>query len=73
MKRKRRNPKLIFRLAELRKERGLTLDDLAQNPKLSRSGLGDLETGRNAMPSDETLLALCQELRIRPGDLIDLA
>lgn len=73
MSTKRRNQRLIFRLSEIRKLRGYNLDSLAEKTGLSRSGLGDLESGRNAMMSDDTLVILCDTLKVKPGELLDIA
>jgi transcriptional regulator with XRE-family HTH domain len=73
MNAKRRNPRLIFNLPTIRKERGLTLDEMAEITGVPKSTLGDLETGRNAMPSDNNMVAICEGLKIHPGKLFDLA
>jgi transcriptional regulator with XRE-family HTH domain len=73
MSKRRRNPRLIFNLPAIRKERGLTLDALSDLTRVPRSTLGDLETGRNAMPSDDNMIALCDGLKVTPGQLFDVA
>ena len=65
----RRTPRLSFRLAAIRAERRLSLKDLSEKTGLKRSTLCDLETGRHSMPSDTSLVALCDALCVTPGEL----
>ena len=68
----RRNPRLVFRLAAIRAERGLTLKELSQKCGFSEGALSDQERGRHAMPSDTMLIALVDALCVKPGDLFEV-
>lgn len=60
---------MIFRLKQLRTERGLTLDQLAEVSGLSKGFLSQLETGAR-QPSTDTLRTLSQALDVTEADLI---
>lgn len=60
---------MIFRLKQLRTERGLTLDQLADVSGLSKGFLSQLETGAR-QPSTDTLRTLSQALEVTEADLI---
>lgn len=59
-----------LKLKEIRKTRGLTLDQLADLSGLSKGFLSQLETG-NRQPSSETLSVLAETFAIAITDLID--
>lgn len=69
MNQHRRHPRLDFRLRRLRHERKLTLAQVSTLTGLSDSTLSDLETGKNALPDQMTLLALCDGLRVNVSEL----
>ena len=72
MSNRSRNPRLCFHLRELREKQGLTQIALARLTGVSASALCDLEKGRNAIPDDNSLVAICDVLNITPGDLLTL-
>lgn len=47
----------------------MTQQELSDKAKIAVSTLSDLEIGINAMPSDHNLIALCDALGCKPGDL----
>jgi DNA-binding XRE family transcriptional regulator len=51
------------RLRELRQQAGLTQQQLADNAKMTRDGIAQIETGKNS-PSWETVVVLCQALGV---------
>lgn len=51
------------RLRELRQQAGLTQQQLAENAKMTRDGIAQIETGKNS-PSWETVVVLCQALGV---------
>lgn len=57
-------------LRELRHERGLSQEQLAEASRCSRPHLSRLETGKNS-PSLSMLFQLSAALNVEPGDLID--
>lgn len=58
------------RIAELRREKGLTQEALAEAMGVSRNHVADIELGvRNS--GVWSLLLVCQSLGVRPGDLFD--
>lgn len=57
------------RLRELRKERGLTQETLAESADLSGNYISDLELGLK-VPSLTILVRLSQALNISTGDLL---
>ena len=57
------------RLRELRKERGLTQEELAESADLSGNYISDLELGRK-VPSLTILVRLSQALNATPSDLL---
>lgn len=65
----RKAPEIGSRLQALRKQRGLSLDDLASASKVSRSMLSQVERGL-ANPTFATLWALTQALGIDIAQLI---
>ncbi len=68
----RRNPRIDFLLPAIRKQRDLTLKDVQSLTGVPVSTLSDLETGKNAMPSDDTLVALCDGLGVQTSDIISV-
>ncbi len=58
-----------LRLKELRKTRGLTLDDLADMAGISKSYLSELENGRKDI-NGRRLKALAKALGVRPSDIL---
>ena len=59
-----------LKLKEIRKTRGLTLDQLADLSGLSKAFLSQLETGKR-MPSADTLGVLAETFAVSITDLID--
>ena len=57
------------RLRELRKERGLTQEALAESADVSGNYISDLELGLK-VPSLTILVSLSQALEIAPADLL---
>ncbi len=57
------------RLRELRESAGLTQQELAEKAALTKDGVAQLESGRRS-PSWETVVALCQALKVGPGDFL---
>jgi transcriptional regulator with XRE-family HTH domain len=57
------------RLRELRKERGLTQEELAESADLSGNYISDLELGRK-VPSLTILVRLSQALEVATPDLL---
>ena len=60
----------MSRLAQIRKERGLTQDGLAAVSGVARITIARAESGR-VMPSLQTLTRLCDALGVKIDDLID--
>lgn len=58
------------KIHDLRKERGITQERLAEQLGISASFLGHIERGTRAA-SLETLVILCRELRISPEYLLE--
>lgn len=59
------------KLRELRKERGLTLEKLAEQAKLSKSYLWELENRESQRPSAEKLTALADVLGVSASYFIE--
>ncbi len=57
------------RIANARKERGLTQGKLAEKADISNTYLSHIETNRS-IPSLETLVAICDALDITPNHLL---
>jgi transcriptional regulator with XRE-family HTH domain len=68
----RRNPRVVFQLRAIRKQRRMTLKEISEQINLSISGLSDLERGQNGLPSADTLVKLCDLLKVKPGQLIEI-
>jgi transcriptional regulator with XRE-family HTH domain len=67
----RRQAKAIGnRVRRYRNERGLTLTRLAQEAKLSKSYLSEIENGETPRPSGRTLYALAEALGVTMSDLL---
>lgn len=60
----------MSRLAQIRKDRGLTQDGLAAVSGVARITIARAESGR-VMPSLQTLTRLCDALGVKLDDLID--
>lgn len=60
----------MSRLAQIRKDRGLTQDGLAAVSGVARITIARAESGR-VMPSLQTLTRLCDALGVKIDDLID--
>jgi transcriptional regulator with XRE-family HTH domain len=73
MQKKERNPRLLFRLQEVCDEKKIKVADLCRRAHLSPSAASDLITGRNKMPSDDTLVAISVALDCAPGEFFSLA
>jgi len=59
-------------LRELRLERRLTQDELAERARTERSHISALERAEKA-PALSTIFALADALELSPGDLVDRA
>ena len=57
------------RLAQIRKDRGLTQEKLAERANLANNYISNIENGRS-IPSLETVVKLCQALEATPNDLL---
>lgn len=57
------------RLAKIRREKGLSQDNLAEKAELSSNYLSHIENFRS-IPSLETVLKLCDALDITPNELL---
>lgn len=57
------------RLASIRKEQKITQERLAEMTDLANNYISNIETGRS-IPSLETLVKLCESLKITPNDLL---
>jgi transcriptional regulator with XRE-family HTH domain len=60
-------------LRQLRRERGLTLAELASRIPMSASNLSRLELGRQRPPSDEVIERIADALAVEPGRLLAAA
>jgi transcriptional regulator with XRE-family HTH domain len=58
------------RLRELRRERGLTQEDLSRRASIHAPTIGRLERGRRE-PRLKTILRLADGLGVSPGELLD--
>jgi transcriptional regulator with XRE-family HTH domain len=58
------------RLKKIRDDRALTQKELAKASGIKQPSLSDIETGETKMPDAETLIGLCETLRIRPAWLV---
>lgn len=59
-----------LRLYDLRKQSGLTQDQLAEKAKLHKQTISRLEGGQRQIEF-ETIAKLCDALRVTPNDLIE--
>lgn len=57
------------RFAEIRKEKGITQEKLAEKTDLSNNYISNIENSRS-IPSIETLTKLCDALDITPNDAL---
>ena len=66
------NPRVLFgkRLRELRLERGLSQEKLAEIAELHRNYVGVLERAGQS-PSLDAICKLAAALRVKPADLLD--
>lgn len=62
--------KFAKNLKRLRKQKGLTQDDLATNDEISRSTIGMIETGKTDITVSKLLL-IANALKIEVKDLFD--
>lgn len=62
--------KLGRRIAELRTDRGMTQQDVADRLALSRVAISQFEAGMS-IPSERTVILLAGLFKIEPGDLVD--
>lgn len=69
---RQRNPRFLFHLEKFRKARGLTQAELGRRVGMSSSAICDLENGRADLPTSDNLVALTDELRVKPGHLIEI-
>lgn len=51
-----------YRIKEVRKERGLSQEELCKRANVSRALLSDLETGKRTVTSTKTLIKLAKAL-----------
>ena len=58
-----------FRIRALRRERGLTVRELAERCEMERPNLSRIESGRTN-PTLRTLCVICQALNAEPADLL---
>lgn len=61
---------LIIRLRELRKEKGLTQEELARRAGLRRATISDIENGKTQRVGLTVLQGLADALKIAPASLI---
>jgi len=59
-----------YRIRELRKKRGFTLNDVAQKAGMQASNLSDIEKGKRDIRT-QTLERIAHALRCSPSELID--
>lgn len=71
--RKRANPELTELLLKLRKERGLSLKQVAYKTGLSHTYISQLERGLRSTPVPEDLRKIAKGLRIDYNHLMELA
>ncbi|MBD2565416.1 hypothetical protein A6V25_30150 [Nostoc sp. ATCC 53789] len=64
-------PKVISKLAEYRKSKGLSQDDLAQQTGLTKTTVQNWENGRN-LGAVIRVLKVCQRLDVDIRELFDL-
>ncbi|MBD2730757.1 helix-turn-helix transcriptional regulator [Nostoc sp. FACHB-892] len=64
-------PKVISKLAEYRKRKGLSQDDLAQQTGLTKTTVQNWENGRN-LGAVIRVLKVCQRLDVDIRELFDL-
>jgi len=64
-------PKVISKLAECRKNKGLSQDDLAQQTGLTKTTVQNWENGRN-LGAVIRVLKVCQRLDVDIRELFDL-
>jgi transcriptional regulator with XRE-family HTH domain len=64
-------PKVISKLAEYRKKKGLSQDDLAQQTGLTKTTIQNWENGRN-LGAVIRVLKVCQRLDVDIRELFDL-
>lgn len=62
--------RMKLRIDELRRERGLTVEALAEKAGISKSYLSEMMNGKKPINSNR-LAALAQALRVSPVELID--
>ena len=62
--------RLMMRIKELRAERELSQEELADRAGISRQYLSRLEIGRHD-PSLSTLVKLAKALGVKPGELLE--
>lgn len=58
------------RIRELRREKGLTVQELAYRCDMERSNLSRIEAGRSN-PTLRTLCVICNALEVTLGDLVE--
>ena len=58
-----------YKIAEMRKQRGITQDELAQKSGVSRAIVSGLESGRIKVTTTQTLFKLAKALGCKVSDI----
>ena len=64
--------KIVIRLAEMMARRRIRLNELSQRVGITQANLSILKNEKARAIRLSTLLALCEVLDCKPGDLIDI-
>ena len=62
---------IVLNLTQVMKERGRSVNDVAEKIGIAVSNLSKSRTGKVKAIRFSTLAALCKELNCKPGDIID--
>ncbi|RDB69867.1 helix-turn-helix domain-containing protein [Eggerthella sinensis] len=62
---------IVLNLTQVMKERGRSVNDVAEKIGIAVSNLSKIRTGKVKAIRFSTLAALCKELNCKPGDIID--
>lgn len=58
-----------YKIKEIRKEKNMTQEQLAEKSKVSRAIISDLETGKRTVTSTKTLMKIAEALGCSVADI----
>jgi len=63
---------IIIRLSELLKEKGVTSKELCEYVGITEANMSILRSGKAKGIRFDTLIKICEYLKCKPGDIIDV-